>query len=105
MDQPDKLPMVACRLSWALGPLVGPESKPGRWEPNVRYNEVKVQMSKRKLTPQEKAAKKRRRLEYEYIFLNGKQVRVKRPPLIDGQPVEDWLQQNELWDLMTMEDK
>jgi uncharacterized protein YnzC (UPF0291/DUF896 family) len=35
---------------------------------------------KRKLTPAEKAEKKRRRKEYMTIFLNGKQKRVKRPP-------------------------
>jgi len=71
-------------------------------------------MSKRKLTPKEKAEKKRRQLEYETVFLNGKQVRVKRPPTIGGLPVDDWLVQNadpiflhqsERWDLMAMEDE
>ena len=39
---------------------------------------------KRKLTKAEKAAKRRRRLEYMTIFIHGKQKRVKRPPTIDG---------------------
>lgn len=63
----------------------------------------------RKLTPTEKAAKKRRRLEYMTIFINGKQKRVKRPPTIDGMSVEEfiarnadpsWLHQNEMWELI-----
>ena len=64
---------------------------------------------KRKLTPAEKAAKKRRRKEYMTIFINGKQKRVKRPPTIDGMDVDEfiqrnadpmWLHQNEMWEYM-----
>ncbi|MFA6292470.1 MAG: hypothetical protein WC637_11845 [Victivallales bacterium] len=64
---------------------------------------------KRKLTPAEKAEKKRRRKEYMTIFINGKQKRVKRPPTIDGMDVDEfiqrnadpmWLQQNEMWEHM-----
>lgn len=41
------------------------------------------------------------------IFVNGKQKRVKRPPTIDGIPVDEfilqnadpiWLHQNEMWE-------
>ena len=62
---------------------------------------------KRKLTPAEKAAKKRRQREYMTVFVNGKQKRVKRPPTIDGMPVDEfirrnadpiWLHQNEMWE-------
>lgn len=62
---------------------------------------------KKKLTPEQKAAKKKRREEYMTVFMNGKQKRVKRPPSIDGIPVDDyirnnadpvWLQQNEMWE-------
>ena len=44
-----------------------------------------------------------------YVFMNGKQVRVKRPPMIDGIPVDEfirnnadpiWLHQNEMWELI-----
>lgn len=64
---------------------------------------------KRKLTTAEKAAKKQRRLEYETIFINGKQKRVKREALIAGVPVDEfmlnnadpiWLHQNEMWDVI-----
>lgn len=62
---------------------------------------------KRKLTPQQKAEKARRRREYMTIFIRGKQKRVKRPPLIDGISVEEfirnnaddlWYHQNEIWE-------
>jgi len=62
---------------------------------------------KRKLTPAEKAEKKRRRREYMTIFINGKQKRVKREPTVDGIPVDDfirmnadpvWLLQNEMYE-------
>lgn len=64
---------------------------------------------KRKLTPAEKAEKKRRRKEYMTIFINGKQKRVKRPPTIDGMDVDEfiqrnadpmWLHQNEMWEYL-----
>ena len=62
---------------------------------------------KRKLTPAEKRAKKRRQREYMTVFVNGKQKRVKRPPTIDGISVDEfirrnadpiWLHQNEMWE-------
>jgi len=64
-------------------------------------------MTKRKLTPVEKREKKKRQQEFMTIFINGKQKRVKRPPTIDGIPIEDcirrnadpiWLYQNEMWE-------
>ena len=68
---------------------------------------------KRKLTAAERAAKRRRRAEYETVFVNGKQVRVKRPEAIDEVPVDEfikanadpiWLHQNEMWHLSNTED-
>ena len=62
---------------------------------------------KRKLTPAEKAEKKRRRREYMTIFVNGKQKQVKREPTIEGIPVDEfirrnadpiWLLQNEMYE-------
>jgi len=67
----------------------------------------KIKKPKHKLTSAEKAAKKKRREEYMTVFMNGKQKRVKRPPTIDGIPVDEfirnnadsvWLQQNEMWE-------
>jgi len=64
---------------------------------------------KRKLTPAEKAEKKRRREMFMTIFVGGKMKRVRRPPTVDGMPVEEfirrnadpiWLHQNEMWELM-----
>ena len=64
---------------------------------------------KRKLTPAEKRAKKKRREETMIIFINGRQKRVKRPPTIDGMDVDEfirrnadpiWLHQNEMWEQM-----
>ena len=62
---------------------------------------------KRKRTAAEKAARKRRKLEYMHVFMNGKQKRVKRPPTIDGIDADEfimqnadpiWLHQNEMWE-------
>jgi hypothetical protein len=64
---------------------------------------------KRKLTPAEKAEKKRRRREFMTIFLNGKMKRVRRPPTINGMDMDEFirrnadpifLHQNEMWELM-----
>jgi 16S rRNA U516 pseudouridylate synthase RsuA-like enzyme len=49
---------------------------------------------KRKLTAAEKAEKRRRRREYMTIFINGKQKRVKRPPTIEGLPVDEFIRRN-----------
>ena len=62
---------------------------------------------KKRLTPEQKAAKKKRREEYMTVFMKGKQKRIKRPPKIDGMDVEEfirrnadpiWLHQNEMWE-------
>ena len=49
---------------------------------------------KRKLTPAEKAEKKRRRRDYMTVFMNGKQKRVKREPTVDGIPVDEFIRIN-----------
>ena len=51
-------------------------------------------MSKRKLSRAEKAAKAKRRQEYETIFINGKMKRVRRPPTIEDMDVDDFVRQN-----------
>ena len=67
---------------------------------------------KRKLTPAEKAEKKRRKAEYMTIFVGGKQQRVKRPPMIEGMTEEEfiranadpvWLHQHEMWEELTVD--
>ena len=65
---------------------------------------------KRKRTPAQRAARRRRRKEFQIIFINGKQKLVRRPPTIEGMPVDEfirrnadpiWLHQNEMWEYMT----
>jgi len=64
---------------------------------------------KRKLTAAEKKEKKRQQKEYMTIFVKGKQMRVMRPPTIEGMDVDEfirknadpiWLHQNEMWEYM-----
>ena len=53
---------------------------------------------KNKLKKAQKRAKKKAKAErqrkYQWIFINGKQVRIKRPPTIDGIPVDEFIEQN-----------
>jgi hypothetical protein len=67
-------------------------------------------MSKRKQTAAAKRARRERKKRFMTIFINGRQKRVPRPPLIDGLSVEEflarnadpiWLHENELWEFMT----
>ena len=72
---------------------------------------------KKKLTAEQKrarkAAKAERQQKYEWVSMNGKQVRVKRRPTIDGMGVDDyivqnadpiWLHQNEMWEYIEVEE-
>ena len=68
---------------------------------------AKMGKPKRKRTPAQKAHKKLMRKKYEWVFVNGKQKRVKRAPAVDGTPVEEftrnnadpiWLLQNEMYE-------
>lgn len=54
-----------------------------------------------------KTAKAERQKKYEWVFINGKQVRVSRCPTIDGMGIDEfiqrnadpiWLHQNEMWE-------
>jgi hypothetical protein len=64
---------------------------------------------RRKKTAAQRRARRERKKRYMMVFMNGKQVRVPRPQLIEGLTVEEfivrnadaiWLHQNELWHLM-----
>jgi hypothetical protein len=68
---------------------------------------------KRKRTAAEKRARRERKQKYMMVFINVNQKWVRRPAVIDGLPVEGfiarnadpiWLQQNELWELMSADD-
>ena len=65
----------------------------------------------KKLTSAQKRARKKAKAErqkkYMWVFMNGKQVRVKRPQMIDGMTIDEfirqnadpiWLHQNEIWE-------
>jgi hypothetical protein len=66
---------------------------------------------KKKLSASVKAARKEAKLDrqkkYETVFINGKQVQMKRPQLLEGIPVDEFiyqnsnaidLHQNEMWE-------
>ena len=72
---------------------------------------------KKKFTTAQKRAKKEAKVErqkkYMWVFMNGKQVRINRPPTIEGVSVDDfirqnadpiWLHQNEMWDYIQTEE-
>ncbi len=62
---------------------------------------------KKKQTKAQKRAKAERQAKYQWVFMNGKQVRILRPPTIDGMDPDEfvrqnadpvWLKQNEMWE-------
>ncbi len=72
---------------------------------------------KKKLTTAQKRARKKAKAErqkkYMWVFMNGKQVKVKRPPTIDGMDIDEfiqqnadpiWLHQNEMWEYIQTEE-
>ena len=72
---------------------------------------------KKKLTAAQKRARKEAKAErqkkYSGVLMNGKQVRVKRPPTIEGMCVDEfiinnadpiWLHQNEMWECIQAEE-
>lgn len=74
--------------------------------------------TKKKLTTAQKSARKKAKAErqkkYKWVFMNGKQVRIKRPSTIDGMEVDEfikqnadpiWLHQNEMWEYIQNEEE
>ena len=68
---------------------------------------------KAKLTKVEKKARKKakeeRQKKYMWVFMNGRQVKVKRPHMLEGVEIEEfiqhnadpiWLHQNEMWEYL-----
>ncbi|MCC5840718.1 MAG: hypothetical protein JJT96_11385 [Opitutales bacterium] len=49
---------------------------------------------KKKLTPEQRREKKRRKAEFQTIYINGKQKRLRREPMIDGLGVDDFIRRN-----------
>ena len=74
--------------------------------------------AKKKLTSAQKDARKKAKVKnpkkYMWVFMNGKQVKVKRPPTIDGMDADEyiqqnadpiWLHQNEMWEYIQTEEE
>lgn len=68
-----------------------------------------VAKPKKKLTAAQRAARKKRKAEFMTVFMNGRQVRVRRPPTVDGIPLDDfirhnadpiWLHQHGYWEIL-----
>jgi hypothetical protein len=68
-----------------------------------------VAKPKKKLTAAQRATRKKRKAEFMTVFMNGRQVRVRRPPTVDGIPVEEfirhnadpiWLHQHGYWEIL-----
>ena len=68
---------------------------------------------RKKLTSAQKRAKKKAKAErqkkYMWVFMNGKQVKVNRPQMIDGVDIDEYIQrnadpiclhQNEMWEYL-----
>jgi len=60
-----------------------------------------------------RSAKADRQKKFTIVFINGKQVRIKRPPTIDGLDADEfllrnadplWLHQHEMWHFIPDED-
>jgi hypothetical protein len=49
---------------------------------------------KKKLTPAQEAAKEERRKKFMFVFIKGKQVRVRRPETIDGIDIHEFIRRN-----------
>ena len=77
----------------------------------------KMAKIKKKLTSAQKRARKiakeEARKKYTWVFMNGKQVKVKRPPTIEGISIDEyiqqnadpiWLHQNEMWEYIQMDE-
>lgn len=69
---------------------------------------------KRELTTKKKAKKARLRKEYMWIFVRGKQKRIRRQPMIDSMDVDDfirrnadsiWLHHEGLWEYLMLDDE
>jgi hypothetical protein len=68
---------------------------------------------KRKLTAEQRRRRRERKKNFRMTFINGKQKWVRREPMIDGMPVDEfiarnadpiWLHQEGLWHLMPVDE-
>ena len=74
---------------------------------------AKAKKKKKKLNRDQRRANKAvTQKDYEWVFMNGKQVRVKKEPMIDGMSIDEfiennadpiWLHQNGMWEYIKEE--
>lgn len=79
----------------------------GDWSIKTDYGENKKKAHPRSKTCKESSKSRTPEEKYQWVFINGKQVRIKRPPTIDGMDIDEfirrnadpiWLHQNEMWE-------
>jgi hypothetical protein len=89
------------------------ESFPGKANDGKLTKINKMAKIKKKLTAAQKRARKiakaEERKKYTWVFMNGEQFKVKRPPTIEGISIDEyiqqnadpiWLHENEMWEYM-----
>lgn len=78
-------------------------------EPASARRQITMAKPKKKLTAAQGTARKKRKAEFMTVFMNGRQVRVRRPPTVDGIPVGKfirhnadpiWLHQHGYWEIL-----
>lgn len=82
-----------------------------------RSKEQRMKKPKKKLAAAQKKARREAKAErqrkFMWVFMNGRQVRIKRPETIDGMDVDEfvrrnadpiWLHQNEMWEYIGTEE-
>ena len=87
--------------------------------PSARFQhkvEIMAKVKKKLPAAQKRARKKakaERQKKYMWVFMNGKQVKVKRPATIEGMDPDEyirqnadpiWLHQNEMWEYMALQE-
>ncbi|MFA6960869.1 MAG: hypothetical protein WC205_08980 [Opitutaceae bacterium] len=72
----------------------------------------KPKKQKKPLTAAQRREKKLRKAEFMTVFVGGKQKRIRRPPMIEGLPADEfvrrnadpvWLYQHGYWELIDAE--
>lgn len=49
---------------------------------------------KKKLTAEQRRQRRERKQNFETVFINGMQKRIRRPPTVDGIPVDEFIAAN-----------
>ena len=91
-----------------------PDAEVGAFIDEVIHGPNWCDRMKWKKTAAEKRARREHKKKFVTIFINGKQKKIRRPPLIDGMLVEEfvarnadpiWLHENGDWDLIPLDER